>query len=159
MISIGFELLRYTYMEPKFDTQIDDTFVSPTNLTSNGPIYLAKEDNVQSEQTFRISVLAADSVPPNTQNINPATIGVDYSIGAGTLTVVEFRPPMQRVSFRFTLFPDTFPEETEAFRLSSTAEDTVEVGGIEIDLPGYLPPQNLHAETFVLIEDDDREHL
>ena len=159
VIRIGFELPRYTYMELDFDEEIDSTFVSPTNLTANGPIYLAKEDNVRSEQTFRIIVQAADSVPPNTQNINPATIGVDYSVGVRTTPVVEFLPSMQKVNFKFTLRADNIPEGTEAFRASSSSEDTAEVDGMEIDLPDYLPPSTLSAETFVIIEDDECKGL
>ena len=140
-------------MEPDFDVEIDST---PTKLTANGPIYLAKEDNVQSEQTFRIIVQVAGSVPPG-ENVNPATIGVDYSVGFSTSSVVEFLPSMQKINFEFTLRADTIPEGTEAFRASSSAADTADVGGIE--LPNYLPPSTLSAETFVIIEDDDRKCL
>ena len=141
-------------MEPEFDEVIDRTFVSPSNLTVNGPIYLAKEDNVQSEQNFRIIVQVADSVPSG-ENINPAKIGTDYSIGHGTtaVIVVDFHPRMQKVNLPFTLFSDTYPEGTEAFRLNASAAD---VGG---DLPGYLPPIALFAETFVIVQDDDRKGL
>ena len=146
-------------MEPDFDVVINSTFVSPTNLTANGPIYLTKEDNVQSEQTFRIRVQVVDSVP--FANINPAGMGEDYSVGhAGTLSsiVVEFLPTMQRVNFGFTLFPDNIPERTEAFYASFIAEDAV-VGRMQFDLPSYLQPIALFAETYAIIEDDDRKLL
>ena len=139
--------------------EIDSTFVSPTKLIPDGPIYLAKEDNVESEQTFRIIVQVADSVPPNMQNINPATIGVDYSVGIGTTTVVELLPSMQKVNFKFTLRADNFPEGIEAFRASSSADDTAEVDGMEFDLPGYSPPSALSAETFVIIDHIERKGL
>ena len=159
VIRIGFELPHYTYVEPDFDVEINSMFVSPTKLTADGPIFLAKEDNVESEQTFRIIVQVADSVPPNMQNINPATIGVDYSVGIVTTTVVEFLPSMQKVNFKFTLHADTIPEGTEAFRANSSAEDTAEVSGMEFDLPDYLPPSTLSAETFVIIVYKERKEL
>ena len=145
-----------------FDTNIpSESFVPLSNLTVHGPIYLAKEDNVKSEQTFRIVVQVADSVPPGNININPATIGRDYSIGLGEITssVIDFLPSMQRVNFPFELFPDNLPERIEAFRASSSAEDKAEVNRIVFDLPNYLSPTTLVAETFVLIEDDDRKDL
>ena len=58
-------LPHYTYVEPEFDADI-------------GSIYLAKEDSVQSEQTFSIIVQFTDTVPSGRVNINPATIGYDY---------------------------------------------------------------------------------
>ena len=158
-IRIEFERPRYTYMEPEFDMQIDEEgeFVPPTNLTENGPVYLAKEDNVQSEQTFSIVVQVADSVPSG-ENINPATLNTDYSLGVpGTSTVVQFPPHMQRVLFQFTLLHDTDVESTEAFRASSSPADTAQASGRTFDLSGYLPPIALSAETFVVIENDDRE--
>ena len=159
VIRIGFEEPRYTYMEPDdFDEVIDTNFVSPTNLTANGPIYLAKEDNVQSEQTFRTIVRVTSSVP--SANINPATIGVDYSLRIGSLsTVVELLPTMQRVNIEFSLFPDNIPEGTESFYVSFAAEDIAEVGGKVFDLPSYLQPVALFAETYAIIEDDDRKVL
>ena len=128
-------------MEPEFDEVIDSTFVSSTNLTAHGPIYLAKEDNVQSEQTFRIAVQVADSVPSG-ENINPATFREDYLLGP--LFFIEFLPSMQRVNIPFILFSDVSPEGTEAFRASSSATATA-------------APIALHAETFVIIEDNDRK--
>ena len=155
VIRIGFEEPHYTYIEPDADEDIDLIFVPRTNLTVNGPIYLAKEDNVQSEQTFRIIVQVADLVPSG-ENINPTTLGEDYSLGNGTSPfVVAFPPNMQRVVLPVTLIHDDFPEGTEAFRASSSVEDTAEIRGVTFDLPGYLPPIALSAETFVFIEDDD----
>ena len=161
-IRIGFEVPRYTYMEPRFDTQIDEggDFVPPTNLTAHGPVYLAKEDNVRSEQTFSIVVQVADSVPSG-ENINPATLNEDYSLGVpGNAPVVQFPPHMQRVLFGFTLFSDTAVESTEAFRASSSPADNAQDDmGRTFDLSAYLPPIALSAETFVIIEDNDRKSL
>ena len=50
-IRIGFELPSYTYMEPMFEEAIDTFFEPESGLSVNGPIYLAKENNVTSEQT------------------------------------------------------------------------------------------------------------
>lgn len=55
-ISIGFELPEYTYTEPLLDTEINEFYFSPTGLAVNGPIYLAKENNVTSEQTFIVHI-------------------------------------------------------------------------------------------------------
>ena len=153
VVRIGFEVPRYTYIEPEFDKVIDATFEPPTNLTVNGPIYLAKEDNVQSEQTFRIVVQVTESVPSG-DSINPARIEDDYSIGSGRRTDVEFLPHLQKVNFQFTLFPDNLPEGTEAFHANSSAEHHATVDGETFDLPGYLPPVNLSAGTFAIIEDN-----
>ena len=146
-------------MEPDFDMVINSTFVSPTNLAANGPIYLAKEDNVLSEQTFRVVVQVIESVPPGA-NINPAMTSVDFSISGGQqISHVEFLPTMQRVNFVIILFHDNIPEKTEAFRVTSFADDNTEVGGEVIDLPHYIPPKILPADTYVIIEDDDRKIL
>ena len=57
-------MAQYTYIEPTFDTTIDEfDYIPPTNLTDNGPIYLIKEDNVVSEQTFLVEIKATDTVP------------------------------------------------------------------------------------------------
>ena len=151
---------RYTYQEPEFDTTIDETFISPTSLRGNGPVYLSKEDNVVSEQTFRIVVQVSDSVPPG-EGINPAVINDDYEIGVrGTTSLVMLFPPnMQRVLFRFTLRRNTSPDGTKAFLARSAAEDTADFGGVVFNLPDYLPPIRLAAETYIFIEDNDRKVL
>ena len=147
---------RYTYLEPMFDIDIRDNnpdFIPLTNLTANGPVYLAKEDNVVSEQTFGIFVQTSDSIPPG-EGISPATINVDYRIGRLD-PVITFSPNQQRVLFSFQLLLDIFPEGTEAFLASSTAADSGEISGMRFDYSEYLPPIRLAAETFIIIEDDD----
>ena len=155
VIRIGFEAPHYTYMETEFDKFINATFEPPTNLTTHGPIYLAKENNVQSEQTFDIVIQVIDSVPSG-ESINPATIGDDYSIGGRrTSVVIQFPPTMQRVIFPIRIVFDVSPEGTEAFRASSSYAYSAQSNGMQFNLSGYFTPINLSAETFVIIEDDD----
>ena len=97
-IRIGFELPSYTYLEPMFETDIDMFFESPSGMPVNGPVFLAKEDNVTSEQTFLVVVQVSSSVPPE-QSIQPATLVADYSLSAaGTSVVLQFGPMVQRNS-------------------------------------------------------------
>lgn len=149
---------RYTFIEPEFNTDIDQFFIPPTNLLANGPVHLFKENNVTSEQTFLIVVQVSDSVPPG-GGFNPATNGLDYSLGArGTSPVIQFTPQTQRLLFSFELISDTLPEGNEAFLLSTAPEDEgQDASGRILPVPGYLPPIALSAETFVIIEDDDRK--
>ena len=81
-------------------------------------IFLAKENDVQSEQTFQISFQVFDSVPPNS-GFTPAEIGVDYNLPLRELT---FNPDMQRLPLAIELLADRIPEETEAFQISSTPQ-------------------------------------
>ena len=128
-------------------------------MTENGPIYLIKEDNVLSEQTFIVEIQTSDSVPSGS-GFNPATINVDYELGVtGTATALLFPPNIQRILFSFTLLSDNLPEGTEAFLASSAPEDNAEVGGVEFDVPGFLSPISLSQETFIVIGDDDCKFL
>ena len=161
-IRIGFELPDYTYMEPMFDETIDTFFVPESRLSVNGPIYLAKENNVTSEQTFLVVVQISHSVPQG-QSIQPATLDVDYRVSAaqlGVTVVLQFGPRVQRINFPFTLFPDTLPERTEAFLASLAPADFTHLpDGRTFPVPTFLNPISLFAESFVIIEDDDREFL
>ena len=151
-IGIGFELPGYTYTEPMFKEPIDQFFISPTGLSVNGPIYLVKENNITSEQTFLVSIQVTDSAPSGTSSITPATLEADYRLtqtAAGQTSVtISFLAFEQSVLFPFTLFPDTFPEGTEAFQASISPET-------------LLNSKTLASEIFIFIEDDDRkfEHL
>ena len=148
-------------MEPTtFLENIDEFFVPESDSPVNGPIYLAKENNVISEQTFLVVVQVSSSVPPG-QNIQPASLDFDYRLSvAGTFVVLQFGPMDQRINFPLTLFSDTFPEETEAFLASSAPSDTAQLpDGTIIPVSTYLIPTDLFGETFVVIEDDDREFL
>ena len=162
-IRIGFELSRYIYMEPVFEETIDTFFEPESGMPVNGPIYLAKENNVISEQTFFVVVQVSSSVPPG-EMIQPATLDVDYRVSAAqlgvTVVVLEFGPMVQRINFQFTLFSDTLPEGTEAFLASSAPADMAGLpDGRIVPVSTYLNPVALSAESFVIIEDDDREFL
>ena len=138
-----------------FDENIYQFYKSPTGLPVNGPIYLAKENDVISEQTFLLSIQVTDSAPSGA-NIQPATLDADYRIGV-TLTFLAFQ---QRINFQFTLFPDTLPEGTEAFRASVSPQDTrMRPDGSTETFPTFLNPESLTSETFVVIEDDDRKFI
>ena len=135
-----------------FEEVIDEFFEPESGLAVNGPIYLAKENNVISEQTFSVVVQASSSVPPG-QGIQQASLDSDYrlTLPNGTTSVVlQFLPTFQRRNFPFTLFADDFPEGTEAFLASSAPGEGEEI-------PTYLNPERLSAETFIIIEDDDRK--
>ena len=150
-IRIGFELPGYTYMEPMFDELIDQFYFSPTGYPVNGPIFLIKENNVISEQSFLLSIQVTDSAPSGT-SIQPATLDADYRIGAPGQTSVNrtFLAFQQRIDFQFTLFPDTLPEGTEAFQASVSL--TGLSGPVEI-----VPNLEISASKIcVFIEDDDR---
>ena len=143
-----------------FETTIDSFFDSPSGLLVNGPIYLAKENNVISEQTFLVVVQISNSVPPG-QSIHPATLDADYHLrAAGTSVLLQFGPMVQRINFHFTLFTDTLSEGTEAFLASLAPADIAELpDGRRVPVPTFLSPINLFAESFVIIQDDDREFL
>ena len=146
-----------------FEEPIDEFFPSPTGRPENGPIFLAKEGNVISEQTFLVSIQVTDSAPSGT-SIQPATIEQDYRItapvaGRAIKSVVEtFHFFEQRIPFRFTLFPDTLPEGNETFQASVSPEDerVLPDGTTEV-FPIALNPQFLSSEIFVTIIDDDRK--
>ena len=150
-IRIGFERPSYTYTEPLFEEIID-------RFSLDTPVFLVKENNVSSEQTFLVAVQVTSSVPPG-QNVRPATLDNDYHITSSGQTSVlfTFLPTEARINFFFTLFPDSFPEGDEAFRVSASPEDTQlrPDGSIET-YPTFLNPAILTSETFVIIEDDDR---
>ena len=155
-IRIGFELPGYTYTEPQFDTTVDRFFIP--NPGDSGPIYLAKENNVTSEQTFLISVQVTDSAPSGTA-IPSATIDQDYRFGGvQTNETMIFDHFEQRILVQFQLLADTFPEGTEAFQASVSPEtrgpnDTI----IIVEFPTPLSPQVLASEAFIIILDDDRK--
>ena len=161
-IRIGFELPGYNYTEPRFDENIDQFYVSLTGRPENGPIFLVKEDNVTSEQTFLVSLQVTDSAPPGTQT---ATLGPgqDYRFGSqpGQTSATEFfRPFQQRIPFQFELSTDTLPEGNEAFQASVSPEDSLDVGGgVTVQFPTSRNPLTLRSEIFITILDDDCKFL
>lgn len=115
----------------------------------SGPIFLTKEDNVTSEQTFFVNIKA---VSPH-DSFQPATLNVDYVLdNAKTLAklTLKFKPTDQRINFPFTLLPDTLAEGTEAFLACSSSGATV-----NSTQPRYEIPIKLFRETLVIIQDDD----
>ena len=146
-IRIGFELPDYTYNEPLFEEFIDAFYVSPTGRPENGPIFLVKENNVTSEQTFLVFFQAKDSAPSSAK---PATVEEDYRF---TSQSVFFEASRQRIPFTFSLQPDFLPEGTEGFQAS------VSYIWRERNLryPISLNPISLASEIFITIIDDDRK--
>ena len=156
-IRIGFELPGYTYTEPQFDEFIDEFYVSPTGQPENGPIFLVKEGNVISEQTFLVSYQVTDSAPSGIQS---ATIDQDYRFAAsGQISQTDFFPPLQqRIPFQFELHADALPEGTEAFQASVSPEDAQDLGGGNFEqFPTFLNPEILASEIFIRILDNDRK--
>ena len=156
-IGIGFELPGYTYTEPQFDEFIDQFFVSPTGRPENGPIFLLKENNVTSEQTFLVSFQVTDSAPSGSQS---AAIDQDYNLeGPGQTSRTEFFfPSQQMIPFLFVLRTDTLPEGTEAFQASVSPESARDLGGGMVEqFPIPLNPLNLSSEIFITILDNDRK--
>ena len=147
-------MAQYTYIEPMFDTQIDELdYIPPTNLPENGPIYIAKQDNVVSEQMFQVVITATDTVPSGS-GFRLAQLNSDYrGLGAatpdGTSVVRQFLPKDQRMLFPFTLVHDDIPEGTEAFLVSTSAEDEQLFGGITFQVPIYYPATTLYISTSI----------
>ena len=142
-------------MEPMFEETIDQFFVPPANSTISGPVFLLKENDVVSEQTFLIVIEVSEATPPNQYNVYRATRGADFT-SADSL-VVQFLPGYQRINFQFNLLPDVFPEETESFLVTSAPEDSGLINGVIFDAPSFLPPVTLSDRTFIIIEDNDRK--
>jgi hypothetical protein len=153
-IRIGFEQSGYTYTEPQFDEFIDQNFVSPTGRPENGPVFLAKESNVTSEQTFLISIQITDSAPSDIQS---AAIDQDYRFGSTTgqtSATFFFFSSQQRIPFPFELRADDLPEGTEAFQASVSPEDTRYENGVQIvELFPSLNPLTLSSEITILDND------
>ena len=151
-------------MEPMFDTSIDEfDYIPPTNLPENGPIYLVKQDNVVSEQTFLVVITATGTVPSGS-GFRPAQLNTDYGgIGAstpeGTSVIRQFPAAAQKLLFPFTLLRDDIPEGTEAFLATTSAEVVGMSGGMTFQVPGFLSPTTLFLQAYVIIEDDDRKFL
>lgn len=127
-IRIGFEMERHNVTEPQSNERIE--------------IFIAKENDVQSEQTFLISFQVFDSVPPDS-DFTPAELGVDYNLLSRQST---FNPDLQRLPLTIELLADRIPEETEAFQITSRPQGD----------PAYTAPSSpLFQQTTVIIEDDD----
>ena len=125
---IGFESEFNRFTEPTFETET--------------LIFLAKENNVSSEQTFIISFQQTDLVPQGSGFVI-AQEGEDYR---GILPR-PFLPSDQRLSLTFTLLADRVPERTEAFQISLSP----------LGSPAFNNANVLFTRTFVVIDDNDRK--
>ena len=135
-IAIGFERPAYMFLEPEDEANIVDV------------VFLAKENNVTSEQTFQIAITVTRDTPD--QSIQPAEEGFREDYQIASVLVLRMEPQEQRKAFNFRLFGDDLAEGTEAFQLSPAAIT---------DSPSFLGPTVLSPSTFVIIEDDDRKIL
>ena len=132
-IRIGFEKEINNFTEPRFD---EDVF-----------IYVTKENNVISEQTFRIAFQRTDSVPQGS-GFAIAQDGLDYR-GIIQSFQLTFLPFQQRIGQPFQLLADNVLEATKAFQISLFTQD----------LPSFYRADMLFSQTFVVIEDDDSKSL
>ena len=150
---IGFQRAIYIFDEPEFEEEI------------TGVVFLEKENDRISEQTFHV-VFEVSTATPN-PNIRPATISSRDADGIiinndyfllnpdQSIIIQSFLPGCQTLEFIFTLYPDDVAEGTEAFQARSSPS-----GGTVV--PGYTIPDQfntLFAETFIIIEDNDRKHV
>ena len=145
---IGFEFGSYEVSEP------DEAEELITNL-----VYLIREDNQKSEQTYSVDLTVDDSGG----NTKPATIetsntnqSFDYSFGLVNQTKqnVLFPPTVDRIPFVFSLNPDLAVEGTETFRTTSAQ---VTPSG---DFPVFQTPSgvNAFATTLINILDNDGKY-
>ena len=112
VIRIGFERQSYEVTEPNLDSTI-------SNL-----VYLIREDNRKSEQTYSVDLTVGDpggdlkSATIETSDINE---NFDYSFGVldQTKQTISFEPDKDRIAFVFKLNPDLTVEGSEYFRAAS----------------------------------------
>ena len=150
---IGFQNASYTFPEPQFVTEIF------------GVVFLEKENGRISEQEFRV-VVEVSTATPNA-NIRPATltsrdangtiINNDYLLldPDQTVLISTFLPSAQTLEFVFTLFPNEIAEGTKAFQATCRSSPSEGTDDHDYTIPTEL--NTLFAETFIIIEDDDRE--
>ena len=145
-------------MEPMFEETIDENYVPLSNSTS-GPVFLVKEDNITSEQIFVIVIQVVNSSFDGSTYYNAATLSVDYY--ANTESVVQFLPGEERTVVEFTLLPDNFSENTEAFLAILSSINTVAIDNNMIyhNVSTFLPPMSLSNRTYIKIIDNDRKFL
>ena len=122
-------------------------------------MYLIREDNRKSEQTYSVDLTVGD--PGG--NAKPATIETsntnqtfDYSFGVlgQTKQNVLFVPADDRIAFVFSLNPDLAVEGTETFRATSAQ---VTPSG---DFPVFQSPGGVtaFANTLIHILDNDGKY-
>ena len=147
-IRIGFEQPQYVFNEPEFFEE---------NIFNH--VFLVKENNTQTEQTF-IVVLTATGHTPLNSNIRPASVSSkeddgylqenDYLLGRPDQRsmVINFPAQSQRIPFNFRLFSDKEVEGTEAFQVSVLPHES--------NSPLFLEPLTLSSSTFIIINDQDQ---
>ena len=119
-------------------------------------MYLVRENNRTSEQTFSLDVTVGDplgSIKPATIETSNTNGRFDYSFGLldETKIVVLFPATVDRVSLNFTLNPDLSVEGTETFRAVSAI--TIPSG----NFPVFNAPagETTFASTLIHIIDND----
>ena len=137
-IRIGYAQDVYQFFEP-------DIIIFITNVT------LVKEDGRVSEQTFGVSITVSNPKTLTAATLETVNTGInfDYTLGSPgqTITVLQFLPNQQSITFEFFLNSDEIPEGTEAFQASST---TVE------SFPTFQAPiTTAFASTEIQIIDND----
>lgn len=142
-------------MEPLFDEIIDGTYLPPPNSSMSGPIYIFKENDIVSEQTFVISIIFYELTPPGQIDINEATIGDDIQTTSNQKVI--FSATEQQKDLQFILLADNIPEGTEALFAGLDSESSVELGGEYFDAPTFSLSSTLNVGTFIKIIDDDRK--
>ena len=108
---------QYTFQESPFEDTVE--------------LYIAKENNVRSEQTFQMSFQVTDFVPPNS-GFAVAELGVDYR-GLSRQFARPFPANVQRLPLFINLVADRIPKQTEAFQICSGSE-----GSPNFTLPSAL---------------------
>lgn len=126
--------------------------MEPPSLTSfPDDVFLIKEENRSTEQTFSVLVTASDptsGVSPATLQSTNTSVEFDYVIGAPGQSSIElvFPPALLRLPFVFSLNGDDVFEETEGFLVTSAPS------GIPFD-----PPVTSFSSAEIQIIDDDDE--
>lgn len=92
--------------------KIDENYESPPNSTTSGPIFLFKENNVTSEQTFVIAIDHIDIFYDF--NTSRATYAVDYLISDDSL-LCNLMPQSKGSTFHSHYFPITFRKALKLF--------------------------------------------
>lgn len=141
-IAIGFQFSSYKFDEPDMLTPFSDM------------VFLVKQDDRQSEQTFSVLVIVDNPLSPvlpaTLQNTDPS-VEFDYTLGAPgqTASTYLFPPGFSNISFDFSLNGDDLTEGFEAFLASSESS------------PGFITsfqmPTRAFADTQINIMDNDGE--
>ena len=113
-------------------------------------MYLIRENNRKSEQTYSVDLTVGDpggNTKPATIETSDNSESFDYSLGliGQTKQTILFPPTVDRIAFLFLLNPDLAVEGTETFRVTSAQ---VTPSG---DFPVFQTPGGVTAFTTTLI--------